>query len=75
MAVAMVIGNAPSISASVLAPGSTLASLVANKFREATTELEYSALIAAGFALFAITLVVNALARWLVLRVSRGGEA
>jgi phosphate transport system permease protein len=73
MAVALLIGNAPVISASVLAPGYTLAAQIANKFTEATTEIEYSSLMAAGLTLFAITLVVNGIARALVWRVSRGG--
>jgi phosphate transport system permease protein len=72
MAVALLIGNAPMISASLLAPGYTLAAQIANKFAEATTEIEYSALMATGLTLFAITLIVNALARMLVWRVSRG---
>ncbi len=76
MAVALVIGNSASISSSLLAPGSTLASLIANKFKEASTiGLEHSALLAAGFVLFVITLIVNMLARWLVLRMTREGAA
>jgi phosphate transport system permease protein len=71
MAVTMVIGNRHEISASLLAPGYTLASLIANEFSEATGDLHVSALMAAGAVLFAITLMVNAIARWLVWRVSR----
>ena len=71
MAVTMVIGNRPEISASLLQPGYTLASQIANQFLEATGELQISALMAAGFVLFAITLIVNAIARWLVWRVGR----
>ncbi len=71
MAVTMVIGNRPEIPTSLFQPGYTLASQIANQFLEATGELQISALMAAGFVLFAITLVVNALARWLVWRVSR----
>jgi len=72
MAVTMVIGNRPEISASLLAPGYTMASLIANEFSEATNDLHLSALMAVGAALFVITLIVNGVARWLVWSVSRG---
>jgi phosphate transport system permease protein len=75
MAVTMVIGNRHEISASLLAPGYTMASLIANQFTEATGDLHLSALMAVGFTLFVVTLVVNALARWLVWRVSRGPQS
>jgi phosphate ABC transporter, permease protein PstC len=71
MAVTMVIGNRPEISASLLAPGYTMASLIANEFSEATNDLHLSALMAVGAALFIITVIVNAVARWLVWRVAR----
>ena len=71
MAVTMVIGNRPEISASLLAPGYTMASLIANEFSEATNDLHLSALMAVGAILFIITLIVNAVARWLVWSVSR----
>jgi phosphate transport system permease protein len=70
LAVTMVIGNTYSISPSVFAPATTLASLVASQFREADSALYLSALIAAGVVLFAIAVVVNVLARLLVWRVS-----
>ena len=73
MAVTMVIGNRHDISASLLAPGYTMASLIANEFTEASGDLHLSALMAVGFVLFVITLIVNAVARWLVWRVSRAG--
>jgi phosphate transport system permease protein len=69
MAVTMLIGNKHEISASLLAPGYTMASLIANEFSEATGDLHLSALMAVGFVLFLITLVVNAIARLLVRRV------
>lgn len=72
MAVTMVIGNRPEISASLFAPGYTMASLIANQFSEATNDLHVSALMAVGAVLFGVTLIVNALARWLVWRVTRG---
>jgi phosphate transport system permease protein len=71
MAVTMVIGNRPEISASLLAPGYTMASLIANEFSEATNDLHLSALMAVGAILFIITLLVNAVARWLVWSVGR----
>ena len=73
MAVTMVIGNRHDISASLLAPGYTMASLIANEFTEASGDLHLSALMAVGFVLFVITLIVNAIARWMVWQVSRGG--
>ncbi|MDQ4079757.1 MAG: phosphate ABC transporter permease subunit PstC [Gemmatimonadota bacterium] len=75
MAVTMLIGNTHNISASLFAPGYTMASLIANEFAEATGDLHLSALMAVGFALFTLTLIVNALARWLVWRVTRGAGA
>ena len=66
MAVTMVIGNRHDLSASLFAPGYTMASLIANEFSEATTDVHLSALMAVGFVLFLITLAVNGIARWLV---------
>ena len=71
MAVTMVIGNRLEISSSLFAPGYTMASLIANQFGEATSDLHLSALMAVGAILFVITLIVNAVARWLVWQVSR----
>lgn len=71
MAVTMLIGNSHQISGSLFAPGYTMASLIANEFSEASDDLHLSALMAVGFALLVITLVVNAIARWLVWRVSK----
>jgi phosphate transport system permease protein len=75
MAVTMVIGNSHELSASLLSPGYTMASLIANEFTEATGELHVSALMAVGFVLFVVTLLVNGIARWLVWRVARGPSA
>ena len=69
MAVTMVIGNRHDISASLFAPGYTMASLIANEFSEATTDIHISALMAVGFVLLVITLVVNGIARWMVSRM------
>lgn len=75
MAVTMVIGNRHEIAASLFAPGYTMASLIANEFSEATGDLHLSALMAVGLTLFVVTLIVNAIARWLVWRVGRGHAA
>jgi phosphate transport system permease protein len=69
MAVTMVIGNRPEISASLFAPGYTMAGLIANEFTEATSDLYLSALVEVGLLLFVVTVVVNALARLLVWSV------
>ncbi|MGQ0767128.1 MAG: phosphate ABC transporter permease subunit PstC [Gemmatimonadota bacterium] len=74
MAVTMLIGNRPEISASLFAPGYTLASVIANEFAEATTTIHTSALMACGAVLLGVTLVVNMIARWLVWRVGREGR-
>ena len=73
MAVTMLIGNRPEIAASLFAPGYTMASLIANEFTEATSDTHLSALMGVGAVLFVVTLIVNALARWLVWRVTKGG--
>jgi phosphate transport system permease protein len=70
MAVTMVIGNNPQIAKSLLAPGYTMASVLANEFSEATGDVYLSALIEIGLALFLVTIVVNALARLLVWTVT-----
>ena len=75
MAVTMLIGNRHEISASLFAPGYTMASLIANEFSEASDDLHLSALMAVGFVLLVMTLLVNALARWLVWRVGRTERA
>jgi len=73
MAVTMVIGNRPEISASLLAPGYTLASVVANEFTEATSDLYLNALFELGLVLLAITILVNVVAQ-LMLRTLAGGS-
>jgi phosphate transport system permease protein len=67
MAVTMVIGNDPRISASLFAPGYSIAAVIANEFTEATGELYLSALIELGLVLFLITFILNGLARLLIL--------
>jgi phosphate transport system permease protein len=71
MAVTMLIGNSPTISASLFAPGYSLPAVIANEFAEASG-MQTSALAALGLILFGVTLLLNALARALV-RVSRRG--
>jgi phosphate transport system permease protein len=74
MAVTMVIGNAPEIAKSLLAPGYTIAAVVANEFTEATGNLHLSALVELGLVLFAITIVINGLARLLILATAQGAN-
>src|SRR6476661_1284927 len=69
MAVTMLIGNRHELAASLFAPGYTMAAAIANEFSEATSDIHLSALMAVGFVLLIITLVVNAAARMLVRRV------
>ena len=72
MAVTMVIGNRPEIRLSLFAPGYTMASVIANEFTEATSDLYISALVQIGLLLLVVTILVNALARLLVWSVSGG---
>lgn len=67
MAVTMVIGNVAQVSTSLLAPGYTIAAVIANEFTEATGDLYLHALIELGLVLFAVTMIINALARLLML--------
>jgi phosphate transport system permease protein len=73
MAVTMVIGNRHEIAASLFAPGYTLAAAIANEFAEAAKDIHLAALSYVALVLFAVTLLVNALARLLIWRVARGG--
>src|SRR5262249_53976006 len=66
MAVTMVIGNTPQIAASLFKPGYTLASVIANEFTEATTDMYLQALFAIGLVLFGVTILVNLLAQLLL---------
>jgi phosphate transport system permease protein len=69
MAVTMVIGNRPEVSLSLFAPGYTMASVIANEFTEATSELYVAALVEIGLLLLLVTIGVNGLARLLVWSV------
>ena len=72
MAVTMVIGNRPEISASLFDPSYTIASVIANELKEATDELQISALIEIGLILFLVTFIINGAAKLLVWSVTRG---
>ena len=71
MAVTFVIGNAHKLSSSLMMPGNSIASALANEFTEAVGELYGSALIELGLILFLITFVVLALSKMLLLRLGR----
>lgn len=71
MAVTMVIGNRPVISASLFDPGHSMASVIANEFTEATSDMYVSSLIEIALVLFFVTMVLNALARIIVWSVTR----
>jgi phosphate transport system permease protein len=75
MAVTMVIGNRHEISASLFAPGYTMAAAIANEFSEAVGDLHLAALAYVALLLFAVTVIVNAAARLLIWRVARGSAA
>ena len=74
MAVTFVIGNAHKVSASILAPGTTISASIANEFTEAVGDLYTSALITLGLILFVITFIVLAIARYMLLRLQRQGR-
>jgi len=71
MAVTFVIGNAHRISASLLAPGTTISATIANEFTEAVGDLYTAALIELGLILFVITFIVLAIARYMLMRIER----
>ena len=75
MAVTMVIGNDPAIHASLLSPGYTIAAAVANQFTEATGNTYLSALVELGLVLFALTMVINAVAQLLIILTTSKGSA
>jgi phosphate transport system permease protein len=70
MAVTFVIGNAHRISASILAPGTTISATIANEFTEAVEDIYTSSLIALGLLLFIITFIVIAAARYMLSRLN-----
>jgi phosphate transport system permease protein len=75
MAVTMVIGNIPKISDSLFAPGYSIAAVIANEFTEATGHIYLQALIELGLVLFLLTIILNGLARLLILATMQRGTA
>ena len=71
MAVTMVIGNRPEVPSSIFHPGYTMASVLANEFTEASSDLYLSALMEIGLVLLGVTIVVNAIARFMIWRIAR----
>lgn len=74
MAVTMVIGNNPQVAKSLFDSGYSIASVIANEFSEATSTMHLSALIELGLVLFALTIVINGLARLLIIATTRRGS-
>ena len=75
MAVTMVIGNSPEIHASLLAPGYTIASVLANEFGEAVAgSVRAGALVELGLVLFCLTIIINGLARLLIIATTKKGS-
>jgi phosphate transport system permease protein len=75
MAVTMVIGNTPRITASLFSPGYSIAAVIANEFAEASGELYVASLIYLGLVLFGLTIVINAVARIFIAMTQRQGGA
>jgi phosphate transport system permease protein len=69
----MVIGNTPTISASLFSPGYSIAAVIANEFTEATGSLHTQALIELGLVLFLLTFLLNGVARLLIVVTSQRG--
>jgi phosphate transport system permease protein len=74
MAVTMVIGNDPSIHASLLAPGYSIAAVIANEFSEAGGKIHPSALVALGLVLFCLTILINGFARLMIVATTSKGS-
>ncbi len=74
MAVTMVIGNAPEIHASLLSPGYSIASVIANEFAEAATGVRIASLIELGLVLFCLTIIINGIARLLIIATTSKGS-
>jgi phosphate transport system permease protein len=74
MAVTMVVGNTPTISASLFSPGYSIAAVIANEFTEATGDLYLQSLIELGLVLFLLTFILNGLARLLIVATSQRGS-
>lgn len=74
MAVTMVVGNTPAVSASLFSPGYSIAAVIANELTEAIGELHYQSLIELGLVLFILTFILNGLARLLIVATSQRGS-
>jgi phosphate transport system permease protein len=74
MAVTMVIGGTPAISASLFAPGYSIAAVIADQFAEATGDLYVQTLIELGLVLFALTIVINGVARIFIISTTKKGS-
>ncbi|GAC1662870.1 MAG: phosphate ABC transporter permease subunit PstC [Candidatus Acidiferrum sp.] len=74
MAVTMVIGNTPTISASLFSPGYSIAAVIANEFSEATGDLYLQSLVELGLVLFILTFILNGLARLLIVLTAQRGS-
>lgn len=75
MAVAMLVGNKNTLPFTIFGAGATMPSVIVNEFREAVENLHLSSLMAIGFTLFIIALIVNLLAAWLTRKLSiKGGQ-
>lgn len=74
MAVTMVVGNAPNISASLFSPGYSIAAVIANEFTEATGTMYVQSLIELGLVLFLLTFILNGLARLLLVVTTQKGS-
>jgi phosphate transport system permease protein len=70
----MVIGNTPTISASLFSPGYSIAAVIANEFTEATGDLYLQSLIELGLVLFLLTFLLNGVARLLIVVTSQRGS-
>jgi len=70
----MVIGNTPTISASLFSPGYSIAAVIANEFTEATGEVYLQSLIELGLVLFLLTFILNGLARLLLVVTTQKGS-
>jgi len=74
MAVTMVIGNSPTVKASLLAPGYTIAAVIANEFAEAGGRIHPAALVELGLVLFGLTIVINGAARLMIIATTKKGS-
>jgi phosphate transport system permease protein len=75
MAVTMVIGNVPKIATSLLAPGYSIAAIIANEFSEATGDLYVQSLVELGLVLFILTIILNGLARIMIVATAKRGTS